>query len=113
MTGSRDIPGRRWRLRVAAGLALVVAIAGVVAIVLATQSPSSAKGSSSHSSASGSASVERRDLVETDTESGTLSYANPQTVYNRLSGTLTWLPVVGQVIEPGQSLYKVGNEPVT
>ena len=92
MKGSPDTSGRRWRLRVAATLALVVVIAGVIVIVLATRSPSSAKGSSGHSQASGSTTVQRRDLVETDTESGTLSYANPQTVYNRLSGTITWLP---------------------
>jgi hypothetical protein len=27
-------------------------------------------------------------------------------------GTITWLPSVGQVIKPGQALYKVGGEPV-
>ena len=56
--------------------------------------------------------MQRRNLTETDTESGTLSYSNPQTVYNRLSGTITWLPEVGQVIKPGQTLYKVDGEPV-
>ena len=49
-------------------------------------------------SAAGAATVQRRDLVETDTESGTLSYADPQTVYDRLSGTITWLPAVGRAI---------------
>jgi hypothetical protein len=111
MRTSPDIPGKRWRLRVAATLALVVAVAGVVAVVLATRSPSTANGSSPHSQTSGSTTVQRRDLVRTDTESGTLSFASPQTVYNRLSGTITWLPAVGQVIKPGQALYKVGNEP--
>ena len=56
--------------------------------------------------------MQRRNLVETDTESGTLSYNSPQTVYNRLSGTITWLPQVGQEIKPGQTLYKVDGEPV-
>jgi hypothetical protein len=50
--------------------------------------------------------------VQTDTESGTLSYASPQTVYNRLSGTVTWLPSVGQVIKPGEALFKVDGKPV-
>jgi hypothetical protein len=45
-------------------------------------------------------------------QSGTLGYANPETVYGLLSGTITWLPSVGQVIEPGQTLYKVDNQPV-
>jgi hypothetical protein len=56
--------------------------------------------------------VQRRDLVETDTESGTLSYANPRTVYDRLGGTITWLPAVGRVIRPGQTLYRVNGRPV-
>ncbi|MBV8430598.1 MAG: hypothetical protein JO244_05515 [Solirubrobacterales bacterium] len=51
--------------------------------------------------------------MATDTESGTLSYADPQTVFNRLSGTITWLPGVGSVIHPGQTLYDVDNQPVT
>ncbi|MGB8876420.1 MAG: hypothetical protein WCD11_08890, partial [Solirubrobacteraceae bacterium] len=63
-------------------------------------------------SAAGAATVQRRDLVETDTESGTLSYADPQTVYDRLSGTITWLPVIGQAISRGQVLFDVDNEPV-
>ena len=61
---------------------------------------------------SGAATVQRRNLVQTDTEAGTLSYANPQTVYDRLSGTITWLPGVGQVIQPGGVLYRVNGEPV-
>lgn len=98
--------------RLAAGLALVVAIAVVIAIVLVVQSPSPTSGATDHSPASGATTVERRNLVETDTESGTLSYANPQTVYNRLTGTITWLPSVGQVIKPGQALYRINGEPV-
>src|SRR5205085_3931274 len=48
----------------------------------------------------------------TDTESGTLSYSKPQTVYDRLTGTITWLPSVGQVIRPGQALFRVNGAPV-
>ena len=50
--------------------------------------------------------------METDTEAGTLSYSSPQTVYNRLSGTITWLPQIGQVIKQGQALYDIDGEPV-
>jgi hypothetical protein len=42
-----------------------------------------------------------------------LSYAHPQTVYDRLSGTITWLPSVGQVIHQGDALFKVDGQPVT
>jgi len=95
------------------GLALVLVVAAgvVVAIVLGTR-PSSPRASSGGVSAAGAAIVQRRNLVETDTESGTLAYANPQTVYNRLTGTITWLPAVGQLIRPGQRLYRVNGRPV-
>ena len=100
------------RRRVGAGVALLAAVAIVLIIVLSA-GPS---GSSAHSNdpvnAAGTTSVQRRDLVETDTESGTLSYAYPQTVYNSLSGTITWLPAVGQLIKPGHTLYKIDDVPV-
>ena len=83
-----------------------------IAVIVITTTGGSNAGATGSSAASGSATVERRDLVATDTESGTLSYANPQTVFNRVSGTITWLPAVGQVIYPGQTLYDVDNSPV-
>jgi hypothetical protein len=98
--------------RLAATLGLVVAIAVVIAIVLGTRSPTASGDHGSHNTASGSTTVQRRDLVQTDTESGTLSYADSRTVYDGLSGTITWLPAVGQVIKPGQALYRVGGVPV-
>ena len=33
-------------------------------------------------------------------------------MYNRLSGTITWLPAVGQLTRPGQTLYRVNGRPV-
>jgi hypothetical protein len=100
--------------RLGAGLVVVLAVAAVVVIVLSAGSttPGSAAGRSANGSGSGSAVIERQNLTETDTESGTLSYNDPHTVYNALGGTVTWLPAVGQVIKPGQALYRVNNEPV-
>jgi hypothetical protein len=97
--------------RVVAALALLIAVGVAVAIVLRSGSSPSRAASDSNAS-SGTTSVRRRDLVETDTESGTLSYASPRTVYNRLSGTITWLPSVGRVIKPGQALFRVAGQPV-
>ncbi len=112
MTMPRRVRGAlRARRRIGAALAVAVAVAAVVGIVLAVQSPSATSASNSSPSA-GAATVQRRDLVETDTVVGTLSYANPQTVYNRLSGTITWLPSIGQVIRPGEALFRVSGEPV-
>ena len=94
-----------------AALALLIAVGVVVAIVLGVGS-SSPPSKASASTSSSTTTVQRRDLVETDTESGTLSYANSHTVYNRLSGTITWLPSVGQAIKPGQALFQVAGHPV-
>ena len=87
----------------------VVAVA--VGAIVGAEAPASSKGATT-AKASGAATVQRRDLVATDTESGTLGYASPATVYNRVSGTITWLPAVGHVVQPGGTLYKVDNAPV-
>ncbi|MGZ4236595.1 MAG: hypothetical protein ACXVWT_10985 [Solirubrobacteraceae bacterium] len=103
---------KRGRWRTGTGLALLVVVAVVVAIVLKTGPSPSKPNTGGKDSASDATTVKRRNLVQTDTESGTLSYAGSQTVYNRLSGTLTWLPSVGQAIKPGEALFKVDGKPV-
>jgi hypothetical protein len=90
----------------------VVAVAAVVAVVVVSELPGSSQGASKPPASAGAATVQRRNLVQTDTESGTLGYASPQTVYNRLNGTITWLPTVGQQVKTGQTLFKVDDKPV-
>jgi hypothetical protein len=103
------------RTGVIASLALLIA-AAVVVVLVVHSSPGTAAGSSGSSNSAGTtgglATVRRRTLVATDTESGTLSYAGAQTVYNRLGGTVTWLPPVGRTIKPGGVLYRVDGQPV-
>ncbi|HET7048038.1 MAG TPA: peptidoglycan-binding domain-containing protein [Solirubrobacteraceae bacterium] len=98
--------------RIGAGLALLAVVAVVFVIVSETGSSPAKRNTGGKDSAFDATTVKRRDLVQTDTESGTLSYASPQTVYNRLSGTLTWLPGVGRVIKPGEALFRVDGKPV-
>ena len=86
--------------RGAAGALLGVVIA--IVVIDQRRFAGSSKGASPSDRVAGATTVQYRNLVATDTESGTLSYANPQTVYNRLSGTITWLPQVGAVIKPGR-----------
>jgi peptidoglycan hydrolase-like protein with peptidoglycan-binding domain len=43
---------------------------------------------------------------------GTLTYAGSHSVVNQATGTLTALPAVGDVIEPGEVLYRVDGDPV-
>ncbi|MBV8944979.1 MAG: peptidoglycan-binding protein [Solirubrobacterales bacterium] len=104
--------GRR-RRRLAATLALVFAIAVALGIIILGTQSRAPRGAAGDQNSANTTTVQRRDLVQTDTESGTLSYADPQTVYNRLTGTITWLPSIGQVIRPGQAIYRVNGEPVS
>jgi hypothetical protein len=94
------------------GLAMLAIGAIAVGVILGATPTGSSRGANPAARSSGATTVQRRDLIATDTESGTLSYANPQTVFNRLGGTITWLPQVGDVINPGQALYRVDGASV-
>jgi hypothetical protein len=93
-------------------LVLLAAVVVVVVVVVAGSGTPSKPRNADTATPSGATTVERRDLVATDTEAGTLGYAGAHTVYNRLSGTITWLPGVGQLIKPGQTLLDVSGAPV-
>jgi hypothetical protein len=101
---------QRWR-RPALSAAILVVLAGVVAIA-ATRDSSNPGDRRAQSTAAGATTVQRRNLVATDTESGTLSYAGARTVYTQLPGVITWLPAIGTVIRPGHTLLTVNNYPV-
>jgi peptidoglycan hydrolase-like protein with peptidoglycan-binding domain len=58
------------------------------------------------------AKVQRTDLVETATESGQLGYGDPLDLPAGLTGTVTWLPPVGTVVENGEPLYRLDADPV-
>jgi hypothetical protein len=103
---------RRSRRRVGLALLAITAVAIAVGVILGASPTGSSRGADPAARSSGATTVQRRKLIATDTESGTLSYADPQTVFNRLSGTITWLPQVGDVIKPGQALYRVDGAPV-
>jgi hypothetical protein len=91
-----------------------IAVAALtIAIILTTEPSGSSQSASAIASVGGTTTIRYRDLILTDTESGTLGYANARTVFDPLSGTITWLPIVGQVIEPGHTLYEVDAKPVT
>jgi len=53
--------------------------------------------------------VIRENLSSQTPVNGTLGYAASYTVRGQGSGTLTWLPSLGQVIRQGQALYRVDN----
>ena len=126
--------GERGRVsrRFVIGAIVIVAIVAAVVAWLAFNG-----GSSSTASASAGdttlAVVTRRDLAETQTESGTLGYAGPRTLSvpsssgqssgggqgaaasastGSSSGTVTWLAPEGSVVRRGGVLYRVDNAPV-
>lgn len=61
--------------------------------------------------ASSTASVERRNLVDRDTVSGTLGYADAGTLAAGAAGTITRLRSAGSVVRRGRSLYSLDGHP--
>jgi Putative peptidoglycan binding domain len=71
-----------------------------------------AGGPPDNATATSTATVTRGSLSQTTPVSGTLGYAGAYTVLGQSHGTITWLPVAGQVIGQGQVLYRVDGYPV-
>ena len=96
--------------RVAIGVAALAGLAACsVALLTLT---GGAKPSAARSPGVHTAPVARRDLVVRESEDGTLGYASSRAVFNRLPGTITWLPAAGRVIRRGQALFAVDDRPV-
>jgi peptidoglycan hydrolase-like protein with peptidoglycan-binding domain len=90
---------------------LVLAGAGAVAWSVADRSASASEDQIPQIPAT--ADVERGDLVDTKTVSGTLGYAGERTLVSGLSGTLTSAPTPGATLTQGTALYAVDRRPVT
>jgi membrane fusion protein, multidrug efflux system len=101
--------GRRALVVAAVAVAALLA-AGVLVLVLGGSGSGAATGSATASGATGT--VERRTLAERLTATGTIGYAGETTVLARLSGTVTALPAIGDVIHRGEPLYALAGEPV-
>ena len=104
---------RRGRGRWVAGSVVVVVVAVAVALAVtdpfrAAASPGTG-GTSYHTSV---ATVQQGSLTSQAQVDATLGDAGSYNVVNQASGTITWLPAVGQVIREGQVLYQVSGAPV-
>lgn len=108
--GGAQASGRA-RKRALAGVTLLGVAAVVVAAIILTKGGRH-RADGSHRTTAGAATVQRRNLVTSENETGKISYAGSSSVSNRLQGTLTWTPAVGRVIYPGQRLFDVDNFPV-
>jgi hypothetical protein len=105
---------RRWWLTVVvvlvlAGAGAAVAFGGVVGRLNSTNTASA---SSDNAASIALATVTKRSLSQTTSVNGTLGYAGSYTVPGQLTGTITALPGVGQVVDQGQVLYRVDGYPV-
>jgi hypothetical protein len=105
---------RRWWLTVVvvlvlAGAGAAVAFGGVIGRL---DSTNTASASSDNAATISLATVTKRSLSQTTSVNGTLGYAGSYTVPGQLTGTITALPGVGQVIDQGQVLYRVDGYPV-
>jgi peptidoglycan hydrolase-like protein with peptidoglycan-binding domain len=90
------------------GAAVAVLVAGGV-IAAGGDAPSRA--AEPPAPARATAAVERRDLVDRESLSGTLGYADAGTLAAAAAGTLTALREPGSVITRGHSLYDLDDEP--
>jgi len=91
--------------------AAMVALLAVAAVALAGGS-GGASGHEPSAKATGTGTVARRTLAEHLTATGTIGYAGETTVLARLSGTVTALPAIGDVVRRGDRLYALAGEPV-
>jgi hypothetical protein len=100
---------------VLAGAAVMVVVAAAVGVVVTSRAkPATA---AAPEPPANTAKVEKGTLSAMVSLDGILTYGarsdgSPYSVINQRSGTATWLPDVGQVVEPGQVVYRVDDNPV-
>lgn len=100
------------RYVVIAGVVVVV-VAGGIGTTAAVRQSGDDSTRRSPSAPAATAPITRGDLVATETEDGTLGYADTQTLLGGASGVVTWLPAVGSTVRRGHTLYDLNQEPVT
>ncbi|MER7050270.1 efflux RND transporter periplasmic adaptor subunit [Streptomyces jumonjinensis] len=107
-------PRPRRRGRAAAVIVALVAAGGVgvVAITQPFDNRASDTTVSDGESGTGTAKVAEGTLSSRTQQNGTLGYAGSYSVVNKVDGTVTKLPTVGQVIHQGKPLYWVDGKPV-
>ncbi len=104
---------RRRRRRWALGTAIVLAVTATAGVAAFTRlAPTQAVPANRATAAPATARVVRTDLVDRIKVRGTVGYGTATPVAGRKSGTLTWLPAPGTVVNRGERLYAVDAVPV-
>jgi opacity protein-like surface antigen len=100
------------RRHLAVVAALIVVVAVVVIAIIDPFGSGGAGGSEVNDGGTSLQAITRQALSSQTETSGTLGFAGSYSVINDASGTLTWLPSVGQIIAEGGVLYRVSGAPV-
>ncbi|MBC6461962.1 peptidoglycan-binding protein [Actinomadura sp. HBU206391] len=109
---TRPAGPRRRRVRAVAVVGVVVASVGA-AVVAAVGFGGGGTGTPTVADLPpGTAQVTRETMLDTDEESGDLGYGAKTTLAGRISGVITKVPLVGDVIGRGRPIYRVDNAPV-
>ena len=102
---------RRPLLWGATGAVVLVAVGAGVWLAIGGDS-GTATAASTEQAETTLASVERRDLADTETFSGTLGYAGARALLAQTQGTITRLAPEGSTRTRGQVLYRIDDSPV-
>ncbi|MCF6470360.1 HlyD family efflux transporter periplasmic adaptor subunit [Nonomuraea sp. MG754425] len=106
---------RRGRGRLAAGLLVLVAVAGGGFVAVNSAGLLEGGAGPTRSAAvlpPATTTVTRQTLNDTRDADGELGYGPVTSALTRRPGTITWLPAGGATITRGRSLYRLDNEPV-
>ena len=100
------------RARAIAGALVAFAVAAALVMVIRPfGSPSRARASVDNTAATSVQTVARQSLSSQTNMSAILGYAGSYPVGSAIAGTVTWLPAVGDVVQPGQRLYALNGDP--
>jgi peptidoglycan hydrolase-like protein with peptidoglycan-binding domain len=105
-------PGGRRGRRLVAGVLVVAVLAGAGWWAAGHPGLDTGTTPAAPATPAATAQVRRQDLSGQTKVDGTLGYAGTAAVQSPLSGRITWLPKVGQVIGRGGALLAVDNQPV-
>lgn len=110
--GEAQSARRLTRRRAAAAALLAIACAVAAIVVLASGGANRGAPAKGVPPGYATATLTRRTLTESASVDGTLGYGTTTELYDRLSGTFTWLPSVGSTIDRGGTLFRIDDLPV-
>lgn len=90
----------------------VLAAAGSAGFVLSRPAPAAQAAAEHRPATTGVAKVTRQDLVQSESFTGTLGYADPRAIAAAAAGTITGLAAAGATINRGGALYAVNESAV-